>query len=50
LIGKQLGEEVFRSAAKLAVEDARPLRDNGFKIYLVQSTIVRALMNLGGLA
>ena len=50
LIGKQLGEEVFRSAAKLEVEGARPLRDNGFKIHLVQLTIVRALMNLGGLA
>jgi xanthine dehydrogenase YagS FAD-binding subunit len=49
LIGKQLSEEVFRSAAKLAVE-ARPLRDNGFKIHLVQLTIIRALMNLGGLA
>src|SRR6201987_5173585 len=35
LIGKQLGEEVFRSAAKLAVEGARPLRENGFKIDLV---------------
>jgi xanthine dehydrogenase YagS FAD-binding subunit len=50
LIGKQLGEEVFRSAAELAVGGARPLRDNGFKIHLLQSTIVRALMNLGGLA
>jgi xanthine dehydrogenase YagS FAD-binding subunit len=50
LIGKQPTEEVFRSAAKLAVEGAKPLRDNGFKIHLVQLTIVRALMNLGGLA
>ncbi len=50
LIGKQLSEEVFRAAAKLAVEGARPLRDNGFKIHLVQLTIIRALMNLGGLA
>ena len=50
LIGKQLSEEVFRSAAKQAVEGARPLRDNGFKIHLVQLTIIRALMNLGGLA
>jgi len=51
LIGKQPAKEVFRSAAKLAVEGAKPLRDNGFKIHLVQLTIVRALMNiLGGLA
>jgi xanthine dehydrogenase YagS FAD-binding subunit len=50
LIGKQPREEVFESAAKLAVEDARPLRENGFKINLLQRTIVRALMNLGGLA
>jgi len=50
LIGKQLAEEVFRSAAKLAVEGAKPFSDNGFKIHLVQLTIIRALMNLGGLA
>jgi xanthine dehydrogenase YagS FAD-binding subunit len=50
LVGKQPSEEVFRSAGKLAVEGARPLRDNGFKIHLVQLTIIRALMNLGGLA
>ena len=50
LIGKQLTEKVFRSAASLAVEGARPLSDNGFKIHLLQLTIIRALMNLGGLA
>jgi xanthine dehydrogenase YagS FAD-binding subunit len=50
LIGKQLTEEVFRSAARLAVENARPLRDNRFKIDLVQLTIVRAFMNAGGLS
>ena len=50
LIGRQVSEEAFRSAAKLSVKDARPLPDNGFKIHLVQLTIIRALMNLGGLA
>jgi xanthine dehydrogenase YagS FAD-binding subunit len=50
LIGKQASKDVFESAAKLAVEEARPLRENGFKINLLQRTIVRAFMNLGGLA
>jgi xanthine dehydrogenase YagS FAD-binding subunit len=49
LVGKPLKQETFAAAAKLAVDGARPLRHNGFKVDLVQLTIVRALMNLGDL-
>ena len=50
LIGKPLKEAVLVEAAKLAVEGANPLKHNGFKVDLVQRTIVRALMNLGDMA
>ena len=49
LVGKPLKQETFAAAAKLAVDGAKPLRHNGFKVDLVQLTIVRALMNLGDL-
>jgi len=50
LIGRPLNQPTFEAAAKLATEGAKPLRHNAFKAELVQRTIVRALMNLGGLA
>jgi xanthine dehydrogenase YagS FAD-binding subunit len=50
LTGKPLKEETFEAAAKLAVNGAKPLRHNGFKVDLVQRTIIRAFMNLGDLA
>jgi xanthine dehydrogenase YagS FAD-binding subunit len=50
LIGRPSNQQTFEAAAKLAAEGAKPLRHNAFKVELVQRTIVRALMNLGGLA
>ncbi len=50
LIGRPLNQQTFEAAAKLATEGAEPLRHNAFKVELAQRTIVRALMNLGGLA
>jgi xanthine dehydrogenase YagS FAD-binding subunit len=48
LRGKPATEASFTEAAKLAVEGARPLAHNAFKVTLVQRTIVRALMGLRG--
>jgi xanthine dehydrogenase YagS FAD-binding subunit len=43
LRGKRPSPAAFESAAALAVDGARPLAHNGFKVTLVQRTIVRAL-------
>jgi xanthine dehydrogenase YagS FAD-binding subunit len=43
LEGKSASEENFRAAAEAAMRDAKPLRDNGFKIELAKRAIVRAL-------
>ena len=50
LIGKPLNQQTFEIAAKLATEGAKPLLHNAYKVELVRRTIVRALINLGGLA
>jgi xanthine dehydrogenase YagS FAD-binding subunit len=46
LRGKRATEDSFTEAALLAVEGARPLAHNAFKVTLVQRTIVRALAGL----
>jgi xanthine dehydrogenase YagS FAD-binding subunit len=43
LEGKSANEENFRAAAEAAMQDAKPLRNNGFKIELAKRAIVRAL-------
>jgi xanthine dehydrogenase YagS FAD-binding subunit len=43
LIGKPSDRRIFEAAARLAVEGARPLSGNRFKIELLPRTIVRAL-------
>lgn len=50
LTGKPFKQETIEAAARLAVGGANPLRHNGFKVDLVQRTVVRAFMSLGGLA
>jgi xanthine dehydrogenase YagS FAD-binding subunit len=50
LIGKPLNRETFAAAARFAVEGAAPLALNGYKVDLVQRTIVRALKDLGEVA
>jgi xanthine dehydrogenase YagS FAD-binding subunit len=50
LVGKPLNEQTFDAAAKLAGEGAKPLKQNGFKVELLQRTVMRALVNVGGLA
>jgi xanthine dehydrogenase YagS FAD-binding subunit len=48
LRGRPLRQDVVDAAARRAVDGARPLAQNRFKVALVQRAIVRALMGLGG--
>ncbi|HEV2782235.1 MAG TPA: xanthine dehydrogenase family protein subunit M [Actinophytocola sp.] len=48
LRGRPATERDFTEAAALAAEGAQPLAHNGFKVTLVQRTIVRALLGLAG--
>jgi xanthine dehydrogenase YagS FAD-binding subunit len=56
LVGRPATPESFRAAAEAELADARPLRDNGFKVDLATRTIVAVLGELtvgeltGGLA
>jgi xanthine dehydrogenase YagS FAD-binding subunit len=50
LRGRPLLPDTAQAAAAAAVAGARPLRHNAFKVPLVQRTIVRALLSLGGAA
>jgi xanthine dehydrogenase YagS FAD-binding subunit len=43
LTGAQANEQIFRSAAEAALNSAKPLRYNGFKIELAKMALVRAL-------
>ena len=42
--GKTINESVAAAAGKAAVEDARPLSENGYKVQLVQTAVKRALL------
>jgi xanthine dehydrogenase YagS FAD-binding subunit len=46
LTGSEPSDELFEAAAKAAVEGARPRRDNGFKVELLQRAVVKALRTL----
>lgn len=48
LRGAPATRESFERAASLAAEGARPLSHNGFKVPLLERTIVRALLELTG--
>ncbi|KQU61949.1 molybdopterin dehydrogenase [Sphingomonas sp. Leaf339] len=48
LRGRPATEATFRDAAIAELADARPLRDNGFKIELAKRTIVAVLGDLSG--
>jgi xanthine dehydrogenase YagS FAD-binding subunit len=43
LIGKAASVDTYRAAAELALKDAVPRRENGFKIELAKRTLVRTL-------
>lgn len=46
LRGAQATEEAFRQAAEAELAEARPLRDNGFKIPLARNVLVQSLLEL----
>jgi xanthine dehydrogenase YagS FAD-binding subunit len=48
LRGKPASEDAFAAAADAELADARPLRDNGFKIPLARRAIVAVLRELAG--
>lgn len=48
LQGKPATEASFHAAAEAELHDAKPLRDNGFKIELAKRTITAVLMDLAG--
>ena len=50
LVGKTLSDESLRETAKLALEGAKPLTKNGYKVPLTQTLVRRALAKIGGLA
>lgn len=50
LIGKPFNERVLRDAARHAVDGAKALEYNGFKVVLAPRVVARALMTAGGLA
>ena len=43
LFGRPAGDEAWRAAAEVALPEARPMRDNAFKVELARRSIVRAL-------
>ena len=50
LIGKESGTAAFEAAAGLAVADAKPYRENSFKVEMVKRAVARALAHAGGMA
>jgi xanthine dehydrogenase YagS FAD-binding subunit len=50
LSGKPASEESFRRAAEAALNDAKPLAQNAYKVELAKRAIVRALMRASRLA
>jgi len=46
LAGKALSEEAVAEAAKIALQDAKPMEKNGYKTPLTQTLVRRALMKL----
>jgi xanthine dehydrogenase YagS FAD-binding subunit len=46
LRGGPASEEAFTAAVEAELAEARPLRDNGFKVPLLRNVAVRALLDL----
>jgi xanthine dehydrogenase YagS FAD-binding subunit len=48
LVGRAPDPQAIATAGDLAIEDARPLAHNGFKIELLRNAVIRALQTVGG--
>jgi hypothetical protein len=48
LVGCAAGEAAFVAAGERAIEGARPLEKNAFKIPLLRNAVIRALQTIGG--
>jgi xanthine dehydrogenase YagS FAD-binding subunit len=48
LVGRAAGEAAFVAAGERAIEGARPLEKNAFKIPLLRNAVIRALQTIGG--
>ena len=48
LAGKKANENTYKSAAEIALKDAKPYKYNAFKIEMAKRTIISALQNTGG--
>jgi xanthine dehydrogenase YagS FAD-binding subunit len=48
LVGRAPDAQAIAAAADIAVEHARPLAHNGFKITLLRNAVIRALQTIGG--
>ena len=46
--GRIANEENFKQAAEIALKDAKPLKENAYKITLAKRAILRAFMNANG--
>jgi len=48
LIGERPSKALWAAAAERAVDEARPLEHNGFKVELLKRTVERRLRTVGG--
>jgi xanthine dehydrogenase YagS FAD-binding subunit len=46
--GRIADEDAFKQAAEIALKDAKPLKDNAYKVTLAKRAIARAFMNANG--
>jgi xanthine dehydrogenase YagS FAD-binding subunit len=50
LVNKRLDRDLARAAGERAADGAEPRGQNAFKVTLLQRTVERALLQIGGLA
>ena len=48
LVGRAPDVRAIAAAGDMAVEHARPLTQNGFKVALLRNAVIRALQTIGG--